>query len=200
MARQSGNATTRARKDRSQGTQVGSTTAANQQKEITLRKLLEDGLKEMYNAEKQLVKAIPEMAKACESEELQDAFNDHLEQTRKQVERLEKVFTRLKMEPGEKTCRAMEGLIEEGRQLIAEYEENAVRDAALIIGAQKIEHYEIAAYGSLCELADVLGYQKIADVLDRSLEEEENTDKMLTEIARDINDEAFELGGNEQEY
>jgi ferritin-like metal-binding protein YciE len=157
-----------------------------------------NGLKEMYNAEKQLVKALPDMAEAASDEELKDAIQHHLEQTKKQVERLEKVFSRLRMDREEKTCAAMEALIEEGQQAVSEYEEGPVRDAALIIGAQKIEHHEIAAYGSLCELAEVLGYHKISDMLDRSLEEEEETDHLLTELAQDINDEAVEAG--EEQY
>jgi ferritin-like metal-binding protein YciE len=100
---------------------------------------------------------------------------------------------RLRMDREGETCKAMEGLIEEGQKIIEEFEPGPVRDSALIIGAQKIEHYEIAAYGSLNELAEVLGYHKIADVLDRSLLEEEDTDALLTEIAQEVNDEALEM-------
>jgi ferritin-like metal-binding protein YciE len=160
----------------------------------TLHTMFEKLLQDTYSAETQLVEALPKMAQAAENEELQDAFNYHLNQTQKHVERLEKVFNRLGIDKGAETCKAMEGLIEEGNKIIEEYEENAVRDSALIIGAQKIEHYEIASYGSLCELADVLGYEKVYDILGRTLDEEEETDKTLSEIAEEINDEAVELG------
>lgn len=163
----------------------------------TLHQIFVDCLKDTYNAEQQLVEALPLMAKAAESEELQQAFEDHLKQTKKHVERLDKVFARLGEDSSGEPCKAMEGLIEEGKKIIREYEENAVRDSALIIGAQKIEHYEIAAYGSLCELADVLGYSKIHDILGKTLDEEETTDELLTEIAMDINDEAAELGNDD---
>lgn len=166
----------------------------------TLETLFEEGLKDVYNAEKQLLEALPEMAKAAYSEDLQDAFNEHHQQTKRHVERLEKIFDRLRIDKSEEeNCEAMEGLIKEGKEIIEKFEESPVRDSALIIGAQKIEHYEIAAYGSLCELAEVLGYSKIADALDRTLEEEEITDKNLTAIAQEVNDEALELS-YEEEY
>jgi len=160
----------------------------------SLHTLLETGLRDIYSAEKQLVAALPEMAKAADSEELQDAITDHLEQTRRHVERIEKVFDRLRIsKTPEKKCEAMAGLLEEGKQILTEFERGPVRDSALIIGAQKIEHYEIAAYGSLCELADVLGEEKVHDILGRTLDEEEETDQILTEIAQQVNDEACEL-------
>jgi ferritin-like metal-binding protein YciE len=178
----------------------GSAKATGTGKSKTLRQLLEEGLLDIYNAEKQLIEALPEMAQAAYHEELQDAFTIHLEQTKKHKERLEKIFTRLRMEKEEEeTCKAMEGLIEEGQKIIEEFEPSPVRDAALIIGAQKIEHYEIAAYGSLNELAEVLGYHKVADVLDRTLEEEEDTDLLLTEIAQEVNDEAMEMSEEAEE-
>jgi ferritin-like metal-binding protein YciE len=165
----------------------------------TLEDLFEEELKDIYNAEQQLLKAIPEMVEAAHNEDLADAFSHHLEQTKKQVERLEKIFDRLHIDKNEEeTCEAMQGLIKEGQQIIADFDESAVRDSALIIAAQKIEHYEIASYGSLCELADVLGYDKIATMLDRTLEEEESTDHMLTEIAMDVNDEAYEMSHEEE--
>jgi ferritin-like metal-binding protein YciE len=164
----------------------------------TLDHLFETGLKDIYSAETQLVEALPLIAKAVENEELQGAFMDHLEATKKHVERLEKVAGRLGINLQGETCAAMQGLIEEGQKVIDEFEESAVRDSALIIGAQKIEHYEIAAYGSLCELADVLGHHKIHDILGRTLDEEESTDLLLTDIARDVNDEAFETNERER--
>lgn len=171
----------------------GNMTEQKEGQGASLQMLLQKGLKEIYNAEKQLLKALPEMAEACDDEELQAAFLDHADQTKKQVERLEKVFSRLRIDRAEERCIAMEALIEEGRKVIRETEEGPVRDAALIIAGQKVEHHEIAAYGSLVELAEVLGYHKIADILDRTLEEEELTDSLLTEIAKDINEDAREM-------
>jgi len=201
----SSSATAQATKGQGQGqTSTGKNgssqaTATGKGKSKTLRQLFEEGLKDIYNAEKQLMEALPEMAAAAYHEELQDAFTIHAEQTKRQAERLEKIFTRLRMDREEETCKAMEGLIEENQKVIEEFEASPVRDAALIIGAQKVEHYEIAAYGSLVELAEVLGYHKVADVLDRTLEEEEDTDMLLTEIAEEVNDEALELSGGEEE-
>jgi ferritin-like metal-binding protein YciE len=160
----------------------------------TLDDLLETGLKDIYSAETQLVEALPEVAQAADNEELEEAINHHLDQTKKQVSRLEKIFERLNISKSEmEKCAAMEGLIEENRKIISEFPRSAVRDSALIIGAQKIEHYEIAVYGSLCELADVLGEDRICDLLEKSLDEEEQTDEYLTEIAEEINDEASEI-------
>lgn len=177
--------------------QNGKTT---QQGEQTLHTLLEKGLKDIYSAEKQLVDALPEVAQAADNDELEEAFNTHLEQTKKQVARLEKAFERMGINKEEtEKCVAMEGLIEEGRKVIREYGRSAVRDSALIIGAQKIEHYEIAVYGSLCELADVLEDDRLGDLLGKSLEEEEDTDELLSNIAQDVNDEAREMSVQEVE-
>ncbi len=174
------------------------------QKEQTLDSIFKDGLKDIYSAETQLVEALPKMAKAAYSEELQDAFTKHWEETKRHVERLEKVFSRLDIDKSDvETCKAMEGLIKEADKLIEEYEEGPVRDSALIIGAQKVEHYEIASYGSLCELADVLRYPQIKNILGRTLNEEEMTDEDLTALAQHINDEAYEMlqdGNNDSVY
>ena len=159
-----------------------------------LEDLLEDGLREIYSAEKQLMHALPDLADACYSEDLQDAVKHHLDETKRHVERLERIFRRLELElDGTESCPAMEGLIKEVQRVINDYDESPVRDSALIIGAQKIEHYEIACYGSLCELADVLGYWNICDILGRTLDEEEKTDIELTEIAMYVNDDAYEM-------
>gem|GEM_PF-917481 len=174
------------------GSSLGSMPASGQKKQKTLKDLLEDGLHDTYNAEKQLLEALPKMAEAAYNEELEDAFTDHFELTKKHVRRLEKIYNHLRIEKKDETCEAMKGLIGESEKIIEEYEESPVRDSALIIGAQKIEHYEIAAYGSLCELADVLGYSGVADLLERTLDEEEETDQLLTRIAMDVNDEAYE--------
>lgn len=162
----------------------------------SLKQVFEMNLRDVYDAEKQLLKALPKMGEAAFNEDLQDTFADHLEQTRRHVERLDKIFAALGIEPGSETCEAMQGLIKETRETIAEFSDSDVRDTALIINAQKIEHYEIAAYGSLCELADVLGLNKIADLLDRTLNEEKEADRLLSEVARDVNDEAYAVSAD----
>jgi ferritin-like metal-binding protein YciE len=162
----------------------------------TLEDLLKDNLKDIYSAEIQLTEALPKMAKAAFSEELQDAFTRHHAETLRHVDRLEKAFNRLGIGKSEvETCMAMKGLIAEGNKLIEEYDQDPARDSALIIAAQKVEHYEIAAYGSICELCDVLGYPQLKNLLGRTLDEEERTDYLLSDIAMDINDEACEMGG-----
>jgi ferritin-like metal-binding protein YciE len=166
----------------------------------TLKKIFEEVLQDTYSAEKQLIKALPELAKAAYNEQLQDAFEKHFEQTKRQAERLEKIFDRLRIEKKGETCEAMEGLIKEGKQIIEKHEKSITRDVALIIAAQKVEHYEIAAYGSLLELADVLGLNKIADTLERTLNEEKDTDDHLSYIAQDVNDEAYEETTAELEF
>ena len=173
-----------------------------QKGEQTLHTLLEHGMKDIYSAEKQLVEALPEVAQAVDNEELEEAINTHLEQTKKQVARLEKAFERMGIDTNNiEKCISMEGMIEETKKIIREFARSAVRDSALIIGSQKIEHYEIASYGSLCELADVLGEERLGDLLGRSLEEEEETDELLSEIAKDVNDEAAEMSmQGEEEY
>lgn len=166
----------------------------------SLKKIFEELLQDTYNAEKQLIKALPEAAKAAYSEYLQDAFENHFEQTKRQVERLEKVFDRLRIDKGNETCEAMEGLLKEVKEIIDEHDKSITRDVALIIASQKVEHYEIAAYGSLVELADVLGLNHTADLFERTLKEEKDTDCILSEIAQYVNDEAYEESVAEQEY
>lgn len=163
----------------------------------TLDDLFEKSLLDIFSAEKQLVNALPLLAKAADNEDLEEAFQDHLEETKKQVTRLEKIMDRLSIEESEEVeCEAMKGLIEEAQEIIDEFEEGPVKDAALIIAAQKVEHYEIAAYGSLRELADVLGLKKESDLLDRSLEEEGKADHKLSKLAMEINDYALEESEN----
>lgn len=164
-----------------------------------LEDLFEENLKDIYSAEKQLVEALPKVAQAAYSEDLKDAIENHLNETKRHVERLEKIFSRLNIDKSdEEECMAMKGLIEECNRTLEDFEESPVRDSALIINAQKIEHYEIAAYGSLVELADVLGLSGPMSLLERTLEEEGNADKDLTEISKDVNDEAYELGRKQQ--
>jgi len=149
----------------------------------TLRDLFVEELKDLYSAEKQILKALPKMAKAASSAELRQAFTDHLEQTRGQVERLDKIFEQLDTSSRGKKCAAMEGLIDEGKQLMEEEAEDAVMDAALIAAAQKVEHYEIAGYGCARTYARMLGEEQAARLLQQTLEEEAHTDKRLSALA-----------------
>lgn len=166
----------------------------------SLKKIFEELLQDTYSAETQLTKALPELAKAVDSDDLQEAFENHLKETEKQVQRLEKIFNRLQLEKEGKPCKAMEGLIKESQEIIKEHDHGPARDSALIIASQKVEHYEIAAYGSLVELADVLGLDNIADTLERTLEEEKNADELLSHIAQDVNDEAYGQTSEQEQY
>jgi ferritin-like metal-binding protein YciE len=149
----------------------------------TLQDLLVDLLRDTYNAEKQLVKALPKMAKAATSTALRSAIEDHLEVTKGQVERLEQVFTELKVPVRGKHCVAMEGLIEEAKELIDEDHEPNVLDAGLIAAAQKVEHYEIAAYGTARTWSEMLGLDRAAALLAETLEEESEADAKLSVLA-----------------
>ena len=165
----------------------------------TLQKLYTDELRDLYNAENQLLKALPKMAKAASSEDLKEAFEKHLEQTKGHVERLEQVFEELDEKPKGKTCRAMKGLIEEGSEILEQDGEESVRDAGIIVAAQKVEHYEIAGYGSARTFAHLLGQNKAADLLQTTLDEESETNEVLNRLAESvINPEAVretELAG-----
>jgi len=157
----------------------------------SLRDAFEEELKDVLSAEKQLLKALPKMAKAATHEDLKAGFEDHLEQTKTHVERLEKVFEILDKAPRAKKCKAMEGLIEEGAELMEEDMEPDVLDAMLICAAQKVEHYEIATYGTLVTWARQLGLEEAASILHETLDEEKDTDLKLTELAETgINAEA----------
>lgn len=157
-----------------------------------LSKIFEDGLKDMYWAEKHLTKALPKLAEAAEDEELAGAFEEHLAQTEEHVNRLEQVFELLGKKAQAKKCDAMEGLIKEGESVIEEHEASPARDAALIMAAQKTEHYEIASYGSLAEFAKILGMTEAKNILGSILDQEKETDTLLTEIAASINEAAAE--------
>ncbi len=159
-----------------------------------LMDLFVDELKDIYWAEKHLVKSLPKLRKAAHSEQLGQAIDEHLEETRHQVERLEKVFETLGKPAKGKKCDAMEGLVAEAESVISETEKGtATRDVGIIVSAQKAEHYEIASYGSLVQLAKVLGEDKVADLLAQTLEEEKMADEKLTEIAvNGVNYEANE--------
>lgn len=161
-----------------------SSKAASYNEESKLKELFVEELKDIYWAEKHLLKALPKMAKAATSEELADAFTTHVAQTEEQVTRVEQVFEILEMAARAKKCDAMEGLVKEGQQAIEDTDEGtATRDAALIISAQKAEHYEIASYGSLVQLAKTIGLNDAAELLQLTLDEEKQTDVLLTELA-----------------
>ena len=164
----------------------------------SLQELYVDNLKDLYSAENQLVKALPKMAKAASSDELRQGFEEHLEQTRGHVQRLEQVFEMLGENPKGKKCAGMEGLIKEGSEIMDEDFEGAVMDAALISAAQRVEHYEIAAYGTVCAFAELLEENEHATLLGETLQEEKETDEKLTELSKQINAEAME-GGEEVE-
>jgi ferritin-like metal-binding protein YciE len=152
-----------------------------------LKKLYIDELKDLYSAENQLVKALPKMAKAAASEDLRNAFDEHLEQTRQHVTRLDKIFQELEESPKGKKCRGMEGLIEEGGEMIEEEPEPEELDAGLIAAAQRVEHYEIASYGCVRSYANLLGESEAASLLEQTLAEEKETDQKLTALAEQIN-------------
>jgi ferritin-like metal-binding protein YciE len=179
------------------GNANGNTNVASMQnKPSLLEKFFMDQLKDMYYAEQQLIKALGEMKQAATTEELQDAFEEHTKVTERHVKRLDKIFQMLGQKPEGKKCEAMDGLIKEARTIIQETKEGSMtRDAALIIAAQKVEHYEIASYGGLVQLAITMGLDRAAGLLDKTLNEEEETDALLTDIAESqINFEAEEEG------
>jgi ferritin-like metal-binding protein YciE len=159
----------------------------------TLHEVLTDYIRDLYNAESQLVKALPKMAKAASSPELKAAFEAHLKETETQVERLQRVAEDLGIKPKGKTCHAMKGLIEEGQEVISNTGDPAAKDAALIGAAQKVEHYEIAGYGTARTFAKVLGEETAAQLLQETLDEESAADEKLTAIAKSgLNQEAAE--------
>jgi len=164
-----------------------------------LRDVFVEQLKDLYNAEQQLVKALPKMAKAATSPDLAQGFEEHLEQTKGHVNRLEEIFKKLEEKPTGKKCKAMEGLIKEGSETIEEDASDAAKDAMLIAAAQRVEHYEIAGYGSVKTYADLLGESEASELLAETLQEEKDTDEKLTEAAGTINAEADEEGEEEKE-
>jgi ferritin-like metal-binding protein YciE len=166
----------------------------------SLEKLFLEELKDVYNAEKQILRALPKMAKAAESPELQQAFTKHLKETAGQVQRLERIFRELGQAARGKKCKGMEGLLEEGKEVLEEDGEPAVIDAALIASAQRVEHYEIAAYGCLRSYAQLLGYSQAEQLLQQTLQEEEAADQKLTQLGESgINEAAAAVGGSEVE-
>ncbi|PYX95559.1 MAG: ferritin-like domain-containing protein [Acidobacteria bacterium] len=163
-----------------------------------LRELYVDELKDLYNAENQLIKALPKMAKAAASEELREGFEEHLEQTKEQARRLERIFKMLDENPRGKKCVGMEGLVKEGSEIMKEDFEDEVLDAALIGAAQRVEHYEIAAYGTVRTFAEVLGEGEHVSLLEETLQEEKETDEKLTQLASQINEQAKEQVGKKE--
>jgi ferritin-like metal-binding protein YciE len=159
----------------------------------SLDELLQDELKDLYDAEKQLTKALPKLAKKASNEELKQAFEEHLRQTEQHIERLEQAFEHLDVPAKGKKCDGIRGIIQEGESQLREAEDDATRDALMIASAQKVEHYEIAAYGTVCTWANRLGRNEVASILEETLEEEKDADKKLTQIAESmVNPEAAE--------
>lgn len=153
----------------------------------TLKDLYVHELKDIYSAEKQITRALPKLAKAASSDELRNAFEEHLEQTEGQIQRLEQIFKRLGESTTGPKCKGMEGLLEEGSDFIKEKASPEVIDAGMIVAAQKVEHYEIAGYGSICTFAKLLGFEEDLALLKETINEEETTDEKLTELAQNIN-------------
>lgn len=164
-----------------------------------LKELYVEELKDIYNAENQLLKALPKMAKASTSGELRTGFEEHLEQTKGHVKRLEQIFSALSEKPTGKKCKGMEGLIAEGQETMQEDFDDDALDAGLISAAQRVEHYEIAAYGTVRTYANILGENEAASLLEETLEEEKETDQKLTQLAEQINVQAFETSSGESE-
>jgi ferritin-like metal-binding protein YciE len=183
---------------KSNGSQTGNKAGSNAQKSSSktsqgLRDLFEDELKDIYWAEKALTKAIPKMVKNATSGKLVTALKDHLEVTKGHVDRLEESFNILGRPARAKKCEAMAGLVKEAEEIMEDTEEGVVRDAGIIAAAQKVEHYEIASYGTLCAFAKTLGEDQVVSLLQQTLDEEKEADQKLTEIAESsINAEAVQ--------
>jgi ferritin-like metal-binding protein YciE len=165
----------------------------------SLRELYIDELKDLYSAETQLVKALPKLAKAATNDDLRQGFEEHLRQTSEHVSRLEEIFESLGEKPTGKKCLGMEGLVKEGAETMEEDYEGDLMDAALIGAAQRVEHYEIAGYGTVRAFAEVLGETEHVSLLEQTLEEEKETDEKLTELAEQINSQAEGADGTDAE-
>lgn len=165
----------------------------------SLRELYIDELKDLYSAETQLVKALPKLAKAATNDDLRQGFEEHLRQTSEHVSRLEEIFESLGEKPTGKKCLGMEGLVKEGAETMEEDYEGDLMDAALIGAAQRVEHYEIAGYGTVRAFAEVLGETEHVSLLEQTLEEEKETDEKLTELAEQINSQAEGTDGTDAE-
>jgi ferritin-like metal-binding protein YciE len=165
----------------------------------SLEGLLQEELKDMYDAEKQLTKALPKLAKKATTSDLKEAFEEHLRQTEQHLERLEQVFDQLGMPARGRTCKGMKNLIAEGNDMIGDADDDMTRDALMISAAQRVEHYEIASYGTMRTWANVLGHTDIAAILEDTLEEEKETDQKLTGIAEGFVNQAAAEGEEEEE-
>ena len=165
----------------------------------TAEELFIDELKDIYSAEKQAVKAFPRLTKAVQSDELKQAMQDHLEQTKGQVERLDRIFEILEKRSSGKTCEGMKGLVTEAQSQLEEIEKGPVLDCAIIGALQRIEHYEIAAYGTVATLAEAMGQDEVKELLGETLEEEKETDVRLTEVAQSVNSEALSEGSEDED-
>jgi len=163
----------------------------------TLKELFVEEIRDLYDAERQITKALPKLAKAAESEELADALREHLEQTEGHISRLEQIFDLAGEKVKGKPCKGMKGLLEEGSEVVKEEDKGPMRDLAIIAGCQKVEHYEISAYGTIRTLAEHLGMKKAVDLLQQTENEESEADEKLTGIAGDIY--TSEFGGEEEE-
>ena len=164
--------------------------------ENSLQQLYVEQLKDLYSAENQLVKALPKMAKAAKSEALREGFEQHLEQTRGHVQRLEQIFEAMEESPKGRKCAGMQGLVKEGEELLDENSSSEALDAGLIAAAQRVEHYEIAGYGSVRTFAELLGETEAVGLLQQTLSEEKETDEKLTEIAKEANAMAIRGSGS----
>jgi ferritin-like metal-binding protein YciE len=165
----------------------------------SIRELYIDELKDLYSAETQLVKALPKLVKASSNDELQQAFEEHLEQTKEHVSRLEQIFEMLDEKPTGKKCLGMEGLVKEGAETMEEDYEDEIMDAAIIGAAQRVEHYEIAGYGTVRAFAELLGETEHVSLIEQTLEEEKQADEKLTELAQQINSQAGAEEEDEEE-
>jgi len=164
----------------------------------TAEELFVDELKDIYSAEKQAVRAYPRLTKAVQSDELKQAMQEHLEQTKGQIERLDRIFEILDKRSSGKTCEGMKGLVEEAQSHVEEIEKGPVLDCAIIGALQRVEHYEIAAYGTVATLAEAMGQEEVKELLGETLEEEKETDERLTQVAQSVNTEALSESGEEE--
>ncbi len=164
-----------------------------------LKSLYVDELRDLYNSEQQLIKALPKMVKAANSDDLREGFEQHLEQTRQHATRLEQILSGLGEVVKGKKCKGMAGIVAEGGEIMSEDFQGALMDAALISAAQRVEHYEIAAYGAVHAYAELMGESEAASLLQQTLDEEKETDQKLTELSEEINSEAFRDGGDAED-
>lgn len=176
------------------GVKLKSSKKKQNEKDSMLKEFFQDELKDIYWAEQHLVITLPKMSKAATSKDLKSAFNDHLEVTKEHVKRLEEIFRILEQKPRAKKCDAMDGIIKEGKSIIEDtYAGTATRDVGLILAGQKVEHYEIATYGGLSQLAKTLGFIQVAEILNKTLLEEKEADESLSDLAESVvNDDAVE--------